>query len=65
MQNQEKHWGRLGISQKYSHKQGPVQSAYKWTIGELSQQCQARRQGVRGGSLEPHFWPPEDFIYTA
>ena len=21
--------------------------------------------GVRGGSLEPPFWPPEDFIYTA
>ena len=27
---------------------------------------QARRQGgVRGGSLEPPFWPPKDFIYTA
>ena len=31
---------------------------------------QARRQGggggggVRGGSLEPSFWPPKDFIYT-
>ena len=21
--------------------------------------------GVRGGSLEPHFWAPKDFIYTA
>ena len=25
---------------------------------------QARRWGVRGGSSEPPFWPPKDFIYT-
>ena len=38
----------------------------------LHQLLQARRQGwggggggVRGGSLEPPFWPPKDFIYTA
>ena len=42
-------------------------------LSHINKQSQARRRGgggggggVRGGSpLEPPFWPPKDFIYTA
>ena len=58
--------GKLNFQR--SIKEGATMSTYSFQHSHLSFTTTYSRpvgRGVRGGSLEPPFWPPKDFIYTA